>query len=75
MSIWGNIFARIYDPMMGRTEKAGLRAHREALIAQASGDVLEIGASGRMTLRLSEDDWCIDIPVRIARLENCITLL
>ena len=43
MSVWGNIFAAIYDPIMGRTEKAGLRAQREALLARASGDVLEIG--------------------------------
>ena len=33
MSVWGNIFAAIYDPIMGRTEKAGLRAQREALLA------------------------------------------
>ena len=44
MSIWGRIFARIYDHVMAKTEKAGLGAHRQALLAAATGDVLEIGA-------------------------------
>jgi ubiquinone/menaquinone biosynthesis C-methylase UbiE len=44
MSVWGRIFARVYDHMMSRTEKAGLGAHRQALLARATGDVLEIGA-------------------------------
>lgn len=43
MSIWGRVFAGLYDHIMARTEKHGLRAHREALLAGASGDVLEIG--------------------------------
>jgi SAM-dependent methyltransferase len=47
MSLYGRIFAAMYDHMIGKTERAGLRAHREALIAQASGDVLEIaGGTG-----------------------------
>src|ERR1700760_996262 len=44
MSVWGRIFAGIYDRVMAKTELAGLGAHREALLAEASGDVLEIGA-------------------------------
>ena len=32
-----------YDRQMAKTEKAGLRAFRERLLADASGDVLEIG--------------------------------
>ena len=44
MSIWGRIFAGIYDHMMAKTEKAGLGAHRQALLPAATGDVLEIGA-------------------------------
>jgi ubiquinone/menaquinone biosynthesis C-methylase UbiE len=44
MSIWGRIFAGIYDHCMARTEKDGLGAHREALLSSATGDVLEIGA-------------------------------
>jgi ubiquinone/menaquinone biosynthesis C-methylase UbiE len=43
MSIWGHVFAAIYDRMAGKTERAGLGEHRQALLAQASGDVLEIG--------------------------------
>ena len=43
MSFGGRIFAAMYDRMMEGPEKAGLRAHREALIANANGDVLEIG--------------------------------
>jgi ubiquinone/menaquinone biosynthesis C-methylase UbiE len=44
MSIWGKIFARLYDRMLARTEAAGLSAYREALLGTATGDVLEIGA-------------------------------
>jgi ubiquinone/menaquinone biosynthesis C-methylase UbiE len=43
MSVWGRIFAAMYDHMCASVEKGGLRAHREALIGEASGDVLEIG--------------------------------
>lgn len=44
MSVWGRIFAGLYDHLMARTEKAGLADHRQALLAAASGDVLELGA-------------------------------
>src|ERR1700758_302659 len=44
MSVWGRIFARVYDHAMAKTEKAGLGAHRQTLLAGATGDVLEIGA-------------------------------
>ncbi len=44
MSIWGRIFAGIYDHCMARTEKDGLGEHRQALLSEADGDVLEIGA-------------------------------
>ena len=44
MSLWGRIFAANYDHIMSRTENAGLAAHRRALLADAAGDVLEIGA-------------------------------
>lgn len=43
MSIWGHVFAAIYDRMLGKTERAGLGEHRRALLAAATGDVLEIG--------------------------------
>lgn len=43
MGLWNRIFAALYDRMMGEAEKAGLSAHREALLARAEGRVLEIG--------------------------------
>jgi ubiquinone/menaquinone biosynthesis C-methylase UbiE len=43
MSIAEAIFARFYDRMTAGAEKSGLRAHRQALLAKASGKVLEIG--------------------------------
>jgi len=43
MSVWGHIFAALYDRRTRSTEKAGLGAHRKALIGTATGDVLEIG--------------------------------
>ena len=43
MSVWGRVFAAMYDPIMARAEKAGLAEHRRTLLAQAHGRVLEIG--------------------------------
>ena len=43
MSLRTRFFALTYDRQMAKTEKAGLRAFRERLLAEASGDVLEIG--------------------------------
>jgi ubiquinone/menaquinone biosynthesis C-methylase UbiE len=43
MSVWGRVFAALYDQMTRSTEEAGLGAHREALLGSARGDVLEIG--------------------------------
>jgi ubiquinone/menaquinone biosynthesis C-methylase UbiE len=43
MSLWGRVFAAVYDQLMAGPEKAVLRGHREALLAGASGGVLEIG--------------------------------
>ena len=43
MSLRTRFFALTYDRQIARTEKAGLRAMRERLLAEASGDVLEIG--------------------------------
>ena len=43
MSLRTKFFALTYDRQMAKTEKAGLRAIRERLLAGASGDVLEIG--------------------------------
>jgi ubiquinone/menaquinone biosynthesis C-methylase UbiE len=43
MSVWGRIFAAGYDKFMAGPEKAGLRGHRQALLARTRGRVLEIG--------------------------------
>jgi ubiquinone/menaquinone biosynthesis C-methylase UbiE len=43
MSVWGHIFAAIYDRMGAKAEAAGMAEHRRSLLAGASGDVLEIG--------------------------------
>lgn len=44
MSLRTKFFALTYDRQMAKTEKAGLRAIRERLLTDVSGDVLEIGA-------------------------------
>jgi ubiquinone/menaquinone biosynthesis C-methylase UbiE len=44
MTLRSRFFAATYDRQMVKVEKAGLRAHRESLLAEASGRVLEIGA-------------------------------
>ena len=44
MGIRSRIFAACYDRMSAGAEQAGLGAHREALLADARGRVLEIGA-------------------------------
>jgi ubiquinone/menaquinone biosynthesis C-methylase UbiE len=44
MSFGGHVFARVYDPLMSRTEAAGLAGHRRALLGEVKGSVLEIGA-------------------------------
>ena len=43
MSLRTKFFALTYDRQMAKTEKAGLRAFRERLLAGLRGDVLEIG--------------------------------
>jgi ubiquinone/menaquinone biosynthesis C-methylase UbiE len=44
MNLWGRVFARYYDSGMAATEAAGLSARRDALLADAAGSVVEIGA-------------------------------
>jgi ubiquinone/menaquinone biosynthesis C-methylase UbiE len=43
MGIWSRFFAAMYDRFMAKSEREGLAARRHALLAGASGDVLEIG--------------------------------
>ena len=44
MSFRANLFAMTYDRQLARAEKAGLHAMRQRLLADAAGEVLEIGA-------------------------------
>ena len=43
MSLGERIFARMYDRLSARSERACFARHRGALLAGARGDVLEIG--------------------------------
>jgi ubiquinone/menaquinone biosynthesis C-methylase UbiE len=50
MSLYGHIFAALYDRMIEGAEKAGLGERRHELLASAGGRVLEIGAGTGMNL-------------------------
>ncbi|MEA2148830.1 MAG: hypothetical protein QOD69_660 [Solirubrobacteraceae bacterium] len=50
MSLYGRLFARYYDRALAETEAAGLGARRAALLAQARGRVLELGAGTGLNL-------------------------
>ena len=43
MSLRASFFAMAYDRQMAKTEEAGLRAFRQNLLADATGQVIEIG--------------------------------
>jgi SAM-dependent methyltransferase len=49
-------FAAIYDPFLALGEHRGMREHRRALLARASGRVLEIGAGTGLNLDHYPDD-------------------
>ena len=51
MTLRSRFFAMTYDRQMTRVEKAGLSAYREGLLADAAGQVLEIGAGTGSNLR------------------------
>jgi ubiquinone/menaquinone biosynthesis C-methylase UbiE len=51
MTLRSRFFAMTYDRQMTKVEKAGLRAYREGLLADAAGQVLEIGAGTGSNLR------------------------
>ena len=61
MSAWGRIFAAGYDHIMSGPEKATLRTHREALIPQANGQVLEIGGGTGANLPFYESTATITL--------------
>jgi ubiquinone/menaquinone biosynthesis C-methylase UbiE len=63
VSLYGRLFARIYDRMMAGSEAAGLRADRASLLAAASGRVLEIGAGTGANLACYDPDAVTEIVV------------
>jgi ubiquinone/menaquinone biosynthesis C-methylase UbiE len=50
MSLYGRLFARVYDRALASSEAAGLADRRRALLAQARGRVLELGAGTGLNL-------------------------
>jgi ubiquinone/menaquinone biosynthesis C-methylase UbiE len=48
---WQRLSATLYDPFFWLSERAGLAARRRALVQQAAGRVLEIGAGTGLNLR------------------------
>jgi SAM-dependent methyltransferase len=56
MTTWQRLSAVLYDPFFWLAERAGLAARRRALVQQASGRVLEIGAGTGLNLRHYADD-------------------
>jgi SAM-dependent methyltransferase len=47
---WGRLFSRLYDRGFKATEEAGLREMRRALLSDARGRVLEVGAGTGLNL-------------------------
>lgn len=52
MGLRSRMFALVYDRQMAKTDTAGLRLRREALLAGVAGDVLEIGAGTGLNLSI-----------------------
>lgn len=50
MSLYGRLFARFYDRAMAASEAAGLTERRAALLVEAEGRVLELGAGTGLNL-------------------------
>ena len=55
MGLRGKLFAAVYDRATAETERAGLAARRDALLASASGRVLEIGGGTGANLPFYRD--------------------
>jgi len=55
-SAWARAFALLYDPFVWVGERAGLRAHRKALLSGARGCTLEIGSGTGLNLPHYPDD-------------------
>jgi SAM-dependent methyltransferase len=56
MTTASRLFAALYDPFFWLAERAGLAARRRALLGQAEGRVLEIGAGTGLNLRHYADE-------------------
>ncbi|BDX32215.1 type 11 methyltransferase [Mycobacterium antarcticum] len=52
MSLYGRVFALIYDPFLALGERAGMQEMRRHVLADAHGRVLEIGAGTGLNLPL-----------------------
>lgn len=50
MSLYGRLFARFYERMLAASEEAGLARDRTALLSDARGRVLELGAGTGLNL-------------------------
>jgi ubiquinone/menaquinone biosynthesis C-methylase UbiE len=50
VSLWGRVFAEMYESIMARSERAGLTAKRHGLLSSATGRVVEIGAGTGLNL-------------------------
>ena len=50
MSLYGRVFASLYDRLMAGTEKAGLGDRRHDVLAEARGRVIEVGAGTGVNL-------------------------
>lgn len=54
------VFARLYDPLMGLVDRAGMADRRRRLVAEARGDVVEVGAgTGRNLAYYREVDHVV----------------
>src|SRR5215475_3989598 len=55
-SAWQHTFARLYDPLLWASERAGGRELRRELLSQAGGRTLEIGSGTGLNLAHYPDD-------------------